>query len=326
MMKRYLFSAVWIFLLPLTVFAQATVTAELSSTQIMIGDQVKLQIRVSQPGEARVDIDLNPLTEVEGLEIVKETAPVTKEDPGMNYLEKNVMLTSFDSGEYLVPQIPVRLLEDDGTIETLQTNPIPLTVLTIPIASDSLQLTPIKDIDREEFTFQDGLPYLLGVSGLLLIGLLLWWFVFKKHDAKKEAPVIIRPAHEVALEKLDALQGEQLWQQGRIKDYYSLLTYIAREYLENRYQVPALENTSKEILQKISTFPEIDQSLLDTLRQILTSSDMVKFAKAEPAATFHTEALEKTRQFIIVTQAKPKIESEDQEEEVQAREAEETKE
>lgn len=316
MTKRYLICIIWILsLLPVAALAQATVQAELSNTQIMIGDQVRLQIRVTQPGDAKVDIDLNPITEVEGLEIVSEKAPVMKEDPGVNYLEKNVMITSFDSGEYVVPQIPVRLIQDDGSIQNYQTNPIPLMVNTIPIASDSLQLAPIKDINREDFTFQDSLPYLLGAAGAIIIGLLIWWFFFKKHgDQANDQPIIIRPAHEVALEKLDALDRQQLWQNGQIKNYYSILTYVAREYLENRYKIPALENTTGEILQKLGSFPDIDQSLLSTLRQILTSSDMVKFAKAEPAATFHTEALEKTRQFIVSTQARPQLEEETTEE------------
>lgn len=307
MTKRYLICIIWILsLLPVAALAQASVQAELSNTQIMIGDQVQLQIRVMQAGDAKVDIDLNPITEVEGLEIVSERAPVMKEDPGMNYLEKNVMITSFDSGEYIVPQIPVRLIQEDGSIQDFQTNPIPLMVNTIPIASDSLQLAPIKDINREDFTFQDSLPYLLGAAGAILIGLLIWWFFFKKHDDQaKDQPLIIRPAHELALEKLEALDQQQLWQKGQIKNYYSMLTYVAREYLENRYEIPALENTTGEILQKLTGFRDIDQSLLNTLRQILTSSDMVKFAKAEPAATFHTEALEKTRQFIVTTQARP---------------------
>lgn len=307
MTKRYLICIIWILsLLPVAALAQASVQAELSNTQIMIGDQVQLQIRVMQAGDAKVDIDLNPITEVEGLEIVSERPPVMKEDPGMNYLEKNVMITSFDSGEYIVPQIPVRLIQEDGSIQDFQTNPIPLMVNTIPIASDSLQLAPIKDINREDFTFQDSLPYLLGAAGAILIGLLIWWFFFKKHDDQaKDQPLIIRPAHELALEKLEALDQQQLWQKGQIKNYYSMLTYVAREYLENRYEIPALENTTGEILQKLTGFRDIDQSLLNTLRQILTSSDMVKFAKAEPAATFHTEALEKTRQFIVTTQARP---------------------
>lgn len=308
-MRTYqLISIIGLLLIPAASLAQASVRAELSQTRIMIGDQVNLQVRVTQPGNAKVDIDLNPLADVDGLEIVRESDPIRKEDPGVNYLEKNIVLTSFDSGEYIVPQIPIRLIPDSGEPQTLLTNPIPLMVMTIPIVSDSLQLAPIKDIDREEFTFQDALPYLLGASGVILLALFIWWFGFRKQRlADRAAPIIIRPAHEVALDKLHQLEEEKLWQQGRIKDYYSLLTYIAREYLENRYRIPALENTTGEILQQVGSFREIDRPLLDTLRHILTASDMVKFAKAEPAATFHTEALDKTRQFIVTTQAKPEV-------------------
>lgn len=327
MKKRLLIGVFWAIILPLNLSAQASVRAELSSTRIMIGDQVNLQIRVSQTGAAQVDIDLQPLADTKGLEVVNESAPIRKEDPGMEYLEKNITITSFDSGEYVVPPLTVSLLQTGGQVVELHTNPIPLSVLTVPIVSDSIQLAPIKDIEREKFTFRDGLPYLLGAAGLAIIAFLIWWFFVKKPAvAGKMAPVVIRPPHEVALEKLDLLQKQQLWQQSKIKDYYSQLTYIAREYLEHRYRIPALENTTGEILQKIRTLPEIDQPLLDQLRRILTSSDMVKFAKAEPAATFHTEALEQTRQFIIITKPKPQLVSADDLEKEEPQELEKAKE
>ena len=312
MIQRFIIGLIGVLLVPLSLLAQTTVTAELSTTKMLIGDQVNLQIRVGQSGTAQVDIDLNPLAEVEGLEIVKQSDPIVREEPGLQFLEQNITITSFDSGEYLIPQIPVRLIAGEQN-ELYHTNPIPLSVMTIPVAVDSVQLAPIKDIIREEFAWLDALPYFLGALAVLIIGFLVWFFVFRKPaSTEKNIPEIIRPPHEIALDKLEILEKQKWWQQGKLKRYYSELTYISREYLENRFQVPALESTSGEILQKIQGMPEIDATLLEQLRRILNASDMVKFAKAEPPAAFHMEALEQTRAFIEVTQQHEIIEVEEE--------------
>jgi len=67
-----------------------------------------------------------------------------------------------------------------------------------------------------------------------------------------------RPAHEIAFEQLALLKEKKLWQQGLIKQYYSEATEIFRRYLENRYAMQAMEETTDEILAGLRKlrFPE----------------------------------------------------------------------
>jgi uncharacterized RDD family membrane protein YckC len=299
MVHRFLTGLILFLGVTASLWAQGSVEAELSSRSILMGDQVNYQIRVSHPATATVEIDLAPLADVEGLEIVREGPAVTREDAGTGYLEKNIVLTSFDSGTYTIPQIPVHLIRANGEVDQLETMSVILTVAGIPIATDSLQLAPIKDIVYEPFNFWDGLPYLIGLVLLAAIIATIWWFYVRKTEPDQElVPTAYRTLHDLSLEKLTKLEHRQLWQKGEVKEYYSRLTYIIREYLEHRYHIPAMEYTSTEILSALQRRGDVNAETLQRLRHILSASDMVKFAKAKPASAFHTEALDTSRSFV----------------------------
>lgn len=299
MLHRFLIGLILFWGTSIGLWAQGSVEAELSQRTILIGDQVSYQVRVAYPSTAEVDIDIAPLADVEGVEIVREVPVVKQEDASMVYLQKDIVLTSFDSGTYFLPKLPVHIVEGNGTVQDLETNSLVLTVASIPVVTDSVQLAPIKDIVYEPFNFWDGLPYLIGLAVLAALIASVWWFFVRKPEPDQElTPTAYRSLHDISLEKLNKLEGQQLWQQGAVKDYYSRLTYIVREYVEHRFHLPALEYTSNEILSALRQRGSVDQHTLQRLQHILSASDMVKFAKAKPAADFHTEAMETSRAFI----------------------------
>ena len=119
-----------------------------------------------------------------------------------------------------------------------------------------------------------------------------------------------RSAHEIAIEQLQALRAAQLWQKGAVKEYQSRLTRVIREYLENRYEVNALESTTEQILQELKQV-DFNSDWKDKLREMLQMADLVKFAKAEPPADFHGRMLDNAEAFVRATQAVKKIADED---------------
>ena len=108
------------------------------------------------------------------------------------------------------------------------------------------------------------------------------------------------------------MEKEQLWQQGQVKTYYSRLTDIMREYIENRYDIQALELTTDEILEKIEKV-NVHDELLDKLKSMLQTADMVKFAKAKPAVEQHTGNMENAHKFVVKTKYVPPVIEEDDE-------------
>jgi hypothetical protein len=122
----------------------------------------------------------------------------------------------------------------------------------------------------------------LGIAFILaLIGLVIYLILKKKRKGYVFKPPVVQPAHVRAINELDKLKAEKIWQQGREKEFYSKLTDILRHYIYEREGVNAMEMTSGEILNEVRKLQEVD-SVYDNLKQILSTSDLVKFAKYKP--------------------------------------------
>ncbi|MEZ5049976.1 MAG: hypothetical protein R2766_10040 [Saprospiraceae bacterium] len=93
------------------------------------------------------------------------------------------------------------------------------------------------------------------------------------------------------------MNNKQLWQRGEIKEYQSELTHVIRQYLEDRYDVNALEMTTNEILKSLSK-KDFEAIYNEDLREILTVADLVKFAKATPEENIHQKFMDKSVDFV----------------------------
>jgi hypothetical protein len=204
-------------------------------------------------------------------------------------------LISFDSAQLDLP--PLRLFFAGG--DQLETNPLRVTVLPTPAPDEPSQMLDIKDIYREPWHWLDFLVRLWPVFvAVLLLAFAIWWLLLrnKKTGLKAERRIQL-PPHELALRKLAELEKQHHWQQGRLKTYYSQLTYIAREYLERRYHIPALESSSDEILRLLKK-TDMPRALTKPLAELLQWADLAKFAKGSPPATYHTQAFGEVQQLI----------------------------
>lgn len=307
-MKRFV--CLWMIALTATfsIQAQVQVTAELDKTNILIGDQVNLKITIgARPGAVIQGLDDSPLSQVEKLEVVKvgSTDSLRLED-GSWLLLKNIVLTSFDSGYYFIPPLTVHFLRDNAP-DSATSAQLGLLVSTIPNVSDSTQLAPIKNIIGEPLDFSDFLPWLLAIAALT--GLIFWIRYLRKRKTmavpEVHTPLPVLPPHQVALEQLQALQQQQLWQKGAIKDYHSELSHIVRTYLEGRFSIPALESTTLEIVQTLGSNTTIPAGSLAQLKRLLETSDLVKFAKAIPAPDIHDALFDQAVAFVQQTQLNP---------------------
>lgn len=301
-MKKIAFVVFALLIAGLPLQSQVEVTAELDSARILIGDQVNLTLRIARaPGVQVSRVDWAGLEQAEELEIVeKGRLDTVAEQGGTTLLQQQLRLTSFDSGYHRIPPVAVHYLSEDGR-GVARTNDLVLQVATFPIQSDSAALAPIKTIIEEPLRLQDVLPYVIGALLLLALALGIRYLLLRRSRPEAPPPVEIqRPAHEIALEKLAALEAAGLWQQGQIKTFHSELTHILREYLENRYRVRALESTSQEIVAQLAD-TDLEASWRHQLGELLRRADLVKFAKATPPADLHREALKLTTRFVEAT-------------------------
>ena len=136
----------------------------------------------------------------------------------------------------------------------------------------------------------------------LAIAALVFWFyrIVKKRRAepkeKRQKPKL--PPYELAMQQLNELESEKLWQEGQIKLYYSRLVDVLRIYLEREFAIKAMESTAAELSQKIRRF---DFDKMQNLQAMLTTSAMVKYAREKPLPEENERALELVRQFVEKT-------------------------
>lgn len=278
---------------------RASVQATVQPAEIEIGEQALINLKVIAPKDKTIHFPVFEKDIVPGLEVLTMLPPDTLIENEVATMNFKYVVTSFDSTLYFIPHLSVF----DGT-DTIFSNSLGLKV-TSPVLKDStvayleklntgqtdsidfkqLQLNDIKAIQKPPFVWTDYLWLLwilLGVVVLiLLIGVVILLVLRKKKKGYFFTPPVVLPPHARALRELDKIKAEKIWQHGREKEFYTRITDILRRYIHDRYKVNAMEMTSGEILDEIRRKADTD-SICENLRQILSVSDMVKFAKYTP--------------------------------------------
>jgi hypothetical protein len=296
------------------VFAQSPVApafAFLDSNVLRIGDQTTLHLGVDYIDKDRV-INISPDMPLDTaiFDIIKKTgweAGGRGRDWGIH---QDIVFTAWDTGLYKIPSMIFTVQHPNGDVSNFETRPLMVTVENPKGVDNMVAPISIKEIIQEERTFEDYLPLVVGLVGLIALGFLIWAFN-KKRKAKQIAHVIqqiVHPPHIIAERLLKELKAKQLWQKGDIKEYYSELTYILRAYIETAFHIPALESTTDELkdaLQdsKHSVFQE-QGDVIEKIQDLLQTADLVKFAKVIPPETVHDNFW--LDAFDVVEKTKPK--------------------
>lgn len=281
------------------------VRAELARKEITIGDQLYLEVNVSAPPATEVvGLDPEAINGLPGIEVVTPGDLNTVAETPELLLQQRFLVTSFDTGYIAIPPLAYSFRAADGRRDTAYTNDMLLHVRALPVTEDD-ELRPIKPIIEEPLNVWDFWPLYLAVL-LGSIGYALW-LNHKRKTRIAPPPPPPPPAHVLALRELDALDAKNLWQQGDVKHYYSELTRILREYLEGRFSLAAMEMTTRQITDKLRERAELREDQRAELSQLLQLSDLVKFAKAEPAENLHAAGMTRVREFVKTTGELPSV-------------------
>ncbi len=250
------------------------VTSRVDTTKIRIGEQFHYEIEVAETQDVRL-----PKFELDSLNRVGVVS--SKIDSLKNRLIVKYTLTSFDSGQYVLPGQEVFIRD-----KRYLTDPVIVDVGTVPVDTIKQPMHHIKTIKGEPYLFSDYLNYFWGlIIALLIIGAILYYVLRDK--PKHEEYIEKIPPFEMAKQRLQELDSKKLVEQNRIKLYYVELTDIVRTFIEREMSIPALESTSEELIETITDFNassklNIPSETLDKLRRLLREADLVKFAKMKP--------------------------------------------
>ena len=267
--------------------AQNTIVgADLDTTRIRIGEQVQLRLQISYALGSVSKIQWPTVGDTLNahLEVVSDTGVDTVKNAasGLDQQVRTLTITSFDTGFWAVP--PFRFLVNDQPLETAAQL---LEVRSMELDS-AMVVRDIKDIHTLPFSVGYWLKehskwVAIGLGALALIAAV---FYFVKKRVRNKVPKAIeapeRPLVERILSALDKLEKERVWQQGDHKGYQSRVTDLLRGYIEERYQVPAMESTTEELMNELRVSP-LNTDQRGQLENMLRAADMVKFAKALPS-------------------------------------------
>ena len=283
---------------------------EIDTTRILIGDQVNLWLNITQPAHRQLQFPHFLDTLITNVEIIDAFPPDTiTRNNNLWSIRQRIILTSFDTGFYV---LPAQTFMDAVTQQEYRTNALPLEVIGIEVDTTK-GIADIKLPYDIPIGFWEIFPYLM--VGVLLVGaILLWYFVLRKKKVTTEEPKISIPEvppHIWALAELDRLVKEKLWQQGKNKLFYSRLTEIVRRYIEWRFYMPALEQTTREIIDAFQRNQLINSKLSYDLQNTLELADLVKFAKWQPNAEENELAERMAYDFVLQTKPTLRLRSED---------------
>jgi hypothetical protein len=267
------------FLLSTSLFAQKVKTS-VNVTKNKIGAEFKLTLKTDVDTLSKV---IFPEAKNFGaLEVINSYKIDTVRNGARYELIKKYGLTQFDSGKYTIQRIPVLI---NG--KPVFSDSIKVEVNNIQVDTLKQKMYDIKDIAQVESPIGNWWIYLLIFFAIGIAGYFIYQFIKKRQNQPKAEVIVFKSPIEKATTLLQQLENKELWQKGEIKDYYSELTDIARNYIEEEINIPAMESTTSELIDGLRKAAKqkklkLSNETVENLEKVLKQADLVKFAKVKP--------------------------------------------
>ena len=284
-------------LLSTTVFAQQKqVLTSIDTTKNKIGAEFKLTLKTNVDTLSKV---VFPNAKSFGALEVIQSYPIDTIRKNDRYeLIKKYGLIQFDSGKYTIPSIKILINNKAFLSDSLKVE-----VANVQVDTLKQKMYDIKDIAPANNGIGNWWKYLLVLLLIACFGALVYWYIKKRQKEKIEEEIYKTPI-EKATTLLNNLEKKELWQHGEVKAYYSELTDIVRNYIEEAIDIPAMESTTSELIEGLKTASQkkkmkLSKETIDSLFVVLKQADLVKFAKSKPLDFEITEDRKKIERAIV---------------------------
>jgi hypothetical protein len=257
---------------------EARLRNDLDTTVVTVGDQIQLTVTVEHPVGARVawpdSLDLDPF------EVLGAEALAPAREGGSVRSGVVLTLTAFELGELEIPSFEVWVEGPGEASQTLATDRFGVEVVSVGVDEGG----DIRDI-RGPLAVPLGVVtvslWLVALGALVAVAFWLGRRMRRKKAGGPVTPVPTRPPHEVALEALTRIAASSMLERGQVKEYHIAISEALRTYVEGRFLVPALEMTTREVVDGLGS-GDAPRGFIDGLRRFLDRCDLVKFAKVRP--------------------------------------------
>jgi hypothetical protein len=282
-----------------------TVSAQVDRKEARVGDVIVLTVLAVAPRDVPVNLphtlELGPFSELDD-----QNRKVDSKDLGDGKIRREftAQVAAYETGELTLPAVEVTYLGKRGEVMTTRTEPIPIKVTSLLAneAEPALKenAPPVRVLQRDLL-----LVYIAGALLAAGLGAVVATVVRRKMRARaslRPAPPP-RPAHEIALDRLDRL-GARGFADGDQRPFYFELSEIVREYLGGRWGFDSLEMTTEELMDELRARASRELTLGE-VEGWLSGCDLVKFAKVSPTEQEARGALEWAIRVVESTRPRP---------------------
>jgi hypothetical protein len=283
-----------------------TVTARADRAQAHVGDAIT--VTVTAIGRRAVAVNLPGTLELGAFSLLDRKEAEQDLGDGRMRREFTLVVAAYEPGEHELPGVPVTYLGKGGDPRTARTPPVPIKIASLianePEPALKENAPPVRVFEQDLL-----LAYIAGGLGAAALGALLAFVIVRRMRARvalRPGPPP-RPAHEIALEKLDRLGSYGFFENADNRPFYFAVSEIIREYLGARFGFDSLELTTDELLAELRARAEHQLgSRFAEIRGWLSACDLVKFAKISPSASEARGTLETAIR--IVSSTRPRLE------------------
>ena len=298
-------------LISMSLFAQKQVETKIDVKKNKIGAQFNLTYKTNVDTAAKVVFPT--LKNFGKMEVIRSYVIDTIKHGARYDLIKKYGVTQFDSGKYVIPSLKVLINN-----KVFATDSILVEVSDVKVDTLKQKLFDIKPIAESEYQLSNFWRYLLIILLIFGLGALTYWLIKKYRKKQIEEVEELKSPIERATILLKNLEKKELWQKGAVKEYYSELTDIARNYIEEAIEIPAMESTTSELIvalraASIKKKMTVSVETLENLERVLKQADLVKFAKSRPLDFEIAEDKNKIEKAILTLDKSMPIEVEQEE-------------
>jgi len=283
---------------PPTATAPVTVQARVDRNQVTIGEPIRYTVDVT--ADADTELIIPVLSGTLGPFNITDFGDVpTRKDHGRAVVTRWYTLTTFDTGDQLVPAPKVQYRTPGEGLREAEGNDVLVGVTSL--LAQAKEAADIRDIKPPEEVPFDWRPYGIAAAAVAGVAALGAGFFYLLNRPRRGHVVPPRPAHEVALAALNRLRTRRFIEEGRFEPYYIELSAIVRGYLEQRFRVRAPEMTTEEFLGAAAGDGRLTTQQRRLLAEFLSQADLVKFARHLPTLKDSEAAYDAARRFVEET-------------------------
>lgn len=288
------------------------VTATADKQRITIGDILHYRVEaICPPGtKVRIPDAAERLAPFE----VRDYSSKQEAHEGKLRVIFTYQLVIFEVGEREVAGVKLEyLLPKAEKPRTIEAPAVKITVASV-LPANAQDIKDIREPVPVKMGAEQWLAAALVALAVLLVLAVIAYFLTRRLRRRRAVvePEVIIAAHERALRELEALADSELLLSADFKGFYTRLSEITREYLEARFGVRAMEETTWMIDRDLER-EGVQRQWREEFAALLRRADLVKFARHELDAPEAETDLDAARRVVEASRPIAPVESQEAE-------------